>query len=157
MKNIIRIALLVLIIPAFEGNAKSVVSTVVRNEKIELAKSLLESRTQKDSSSFKGLTNPFSMSGRTLNRISVKPKSGIAKKIYTDSEIVKAVAAKINPSGIVRINGEDYLLFGQKRLKVGDILTINYENESYPIIISAIKNNQFTVRLNSEEIVKSIN
>jgi hypothetical protein len=157
MKNIIRIALLVLIIPAIEGNAKSVVSTVVRNEKIELAKSLLESRTQGDSSSFKGLTNPFSTSGRTLNRISVKPKPGISKKIYTDSEIVKAVAAKINPTGIVRIGGEYFLLFGQKRLKVGDILTINYKNQSYPIIISAIKNNQFTVRLNGEEIVKSIN
>ncbi len=140
MKNIIRIALLVLVIPVIEGNAKSVVSTAVRNEKIELAKHLLESRKDGDSSSFKDLTNPFSMSGRVLNRISVRPKTDIMKKVYTDSEIVKAVAAKINPTGIVRIGGEDFLLFGQKRLKVGDILTINYENESYPIIISKIYN-----------------
>ncbi len=157
MKNIIGITLLVLALSVIEGNAKSVVSTVVRSEKIELAKSLLESRKEGDAPSFKGLINPFSMSGRALNNLNVKPKPGIVKKVYTDSEIVKAVAAKINPTGIVRINGEDFLLFGQKKLKVGDILTINYENESYPIIISAIENNQFTVRLNSEEIVKSIN
>jgi hypothetical protein len=75
---------------------------------------------------------------------------------YNDGQILDAIAPRVNPTGSVRIGGVDYLLFGQKRLKVGEMLTITYEGSVYMIEITSIERNNFRIRLNSEELVRPI-
>jgi len=75
---------------------------------------------------------------------------------FNDRQILEAIAPKVNPSGTARIGVTDYLLFGQKKLKEGEKLTITYEGSAYLIEIVAIQRNNFRIRLNSEELVRPI-
>jgi hypothetical protein len=71
-------------------------------------------------------------------------------------EVLEDLSARIAPSGIARFDGESILLFGQKKLKVGDQLTITFEGVDYNLEIAAIGSTTFTLRYKGEEITRSI-
>jgi hypothetical protein len=73
-----------------------------------------------------------------------------------DRGILESLAERLAPSGTAEIGGESILLFGQKRLKVGDRLTITFEGVDYDLDITAIGRTTFTLRLNREEITRPI-
>ncbi|HRI81276.1 MAG TPA: hypothetical protein PLF88_02485 [Opitutaceae bacterium] len=73
-----------------------------------------------------------------------------------DRGVLETLAERLAPSGTVIIGGEAVLLFGQKRLKVGDRLTIAFEGVEYNLDITAIGRTTFTLRLNREEITRPI-
>ncbi len=74
----------------------------------------------------------------------------------SDHEILQQIAPSVQPSGMVSFGGQPLLLFGEKRLKVGDTLTITFEGKEYLIVISRIGQSSFTIRLNHEEITRPI-
>jgi hypothetical protein len=86
----------------------------------------------------------------------VPVETAAAAPRYNDRQILEAIAPRVDPTGSVRIGDTDYLLFGQKRLKVGEKLTITYEGSVYAVEITAIERNNFRIRLNSEELVRPI-
>jgi hypothetical protein len=69
---------------------------------------------------------------------------------------LEEIAPKITPSGSIEIGGEALLLFGQKRLKVGDHLPIIFEGKPYELEIVRIQSTSFTLRLNGTEITRPI-
>lgn len=71
-------------------------------------------------------------------------------------DLLQAIAANLKPSGNFVINGEHTLVFGQKRVKAGGILTITFEGTEYNLEVSAIESNNFTLRLNREEFTRPI-
>lgn len=73
-----------------------------------------------------------------------------------DRGVLEALTEKLAPSGTAVIGGEPILLFGQKKLKVGDRLTITFEGIDYTLDITAIGRTTYTLRLNSEEITRPI-
>jgi hypothetical protein len=73
-----------------------------------------------------------------------------------DRGILEALAGRLAPSGTAILGGEAILLFGQKRLKVGDQLTITFEGFDYILNITDIGRTTFTLRLNREEITRPI-
>ena len=75
---------------------------------------------------------------------------------YNDRQILAAIAPRLIPTGTARVGTTDYLLFGQKKLKEGEMLTITYEGSAYLIEIVTIERNNFRIRLNSEELVRPI-
>lgn len=77
-------------------------------------------------------------------------------KPTTDRQLLQLIAAKIMPSGTVIIGGEARLIFGQKRLHVGDRLTVTYDGQDYPLELTAIDRTTFTLRLNRDEITRPI-
>lgn len=79
-----------------------------------------------------------------------------ASKPASGRGVFEKLAEMIVPSGIVRLGGQEILLFGQKKLQVGDRLTITYEGADYDLDITAISPNTFTLRHNREEITRSI-
>jgi hypothetical protein len=81
----------------------------------------------------------------------------VAPVVVSDRRILDAIAPRVNPTGTVTLGGEPILLFGQKRIKVGDVLPITFEGRSYSLVISAIQSTSFTVRLNNEETTRPIN
>ena len=49
------------------------------------------------------------------------------------------------------------LLLREKKLKVGEYLTITFEGTEYLVELSAISHSSFTLRLNKEEVMQPIN
>jgi hypothetical protein len=75
-----------------------------------------------------------------------------------DREILEAIAPRVTPDGtaILPRTGEPILFFHQKKLKVGDRLTITFDGRDYEVEISAIDRTTFTMRLNRAEITRPI-
>jgi len=71
-------------------------------------------------------------------------------------EILQSIGASLKPSGNFVMNGEHTLVFGQKRVKAGDFLTITFEGAEYVLEITAIERTRFTLRLNREEFTRPI-
>lgn len=74
----------------------------------------------------------------------------------TDHEVLEKIAARVRPSGIINLGGEPFLIFGQKRLRVGDHLIITLEKNDYEVVITAIESTTYTLRLNRDEITRSL-
>jgi len=74
----------------------------------------------------------------------------------SDREILQGIAANLKPSGNFVMDGVSNLLFGQKRVKAGDHLTITFEGTEYTLEIAAIERTSFTLRLNREEFTRPI-
>ena len=77
-------------------------------------------------------------------------------KPTTDSDFLRAIAARVLPSGSLILGGEPRLIFGRKRLRVGDQLTVTYEGQDYNLELTAIDRTTFTLRLNKDEITRPI-
>jgi hypothetical protein len=73
-----------------------------------------------------------------------------------DRDRLIALAPLVAPSGSLQLGDKSMLLFGQKRLKVGDSIPIVFQGVTYDLQISAIERTTFTLRLNNEEITRPI-
>lgn len=82
--------------------------------------------------------------------------SAAENKPSTDRELLQLIAERITPSGTLILGGEPMLIFGQKRLRVGDRLTVSYDGQDYDIELTAIDRIAFTIRLNHDEITRQI-
>jgi hypothetical protein len=96
------------------------------------------------------LKNPFVLSHSEMS-------TGVSKPLAGDREILAAIATHIVPSGVVQVGDSPMLLLREKKLKVGDYLTITFEGTDYMVELAAISHSGFTLRLNKEEITQPIN
>ncbi len=74
----------------------------------------------------------------------------------TDRDILTGIAATMKPSGYFVLGNQPTLVFGQKRVKAGSAMTINFEGGEYTVEITAIDRTSFTLRLNREEYTRPI-
>jgi hypothetical protein len=74
----------------------------------------------------------------------------------TEHDILVGIASGLKPTGNFVIGGQQTLFFGQKRVKPGTTLTINFEGAEYIVEITAIDHTSFTLRLNREEYTRPI-
>jgi hypothetical protein len=74
----------------------------------------------------------------------------------TGADLLAAIAAGLKPSGYFILGGEPTLVFGQKRVKTGGMLTIFFEGTEYNLEIVTITRTSFTLRLNREEFTRPI-
>lgn len=75
----------------------------------------------------------------------------------TPRDLLAAIADALRPGGfIVLPGGQTSLSFGQKRVKAGGTLTINFEGAEYTLEVVAIDRANFTLRLNNEEYTRPI-
>jgi hypothetical protein len=70
-------------------------------------------------------------------------------------ELLNRLAPEIPVRGTANLNGEWYLLTGQKRLKVGQTLTINFEGQQHDVIVSAITSTTFTIQRGDASVTRS--
>lgn len=134
------------------------VSNPTKREKvIELARSLLAKSPQKASLPAK-LVDPFNPEALAAPPPTPGAKPAEAPRgTASDREILRQVAPSIEPSGVMMFGSERLLLFGEKKLKVGDTLTITFEGKKYLLVIAGIGQSSFKIRLNNEEITRPIN
>ena len=108
---------------------------------------------------FAALKNPFNLeqtaSGSALTTGGVESSVVVPVEVAMRGKL-EAMAAQVTPSGTFQIGGISILLFGQKKLKVGDHLPILFDGQSYELEISNIQSTNFTIRLGGEEVTRSI-
>lgn len=83
-------------------------------------------------------------------------KASAAKAPATDRDFLNAIASRIQPSGTLILGGEPLLIFGKKRLRIGDRFSVSYDAQDYDLELIAIDRTTFTLRLNREEITRPI-
>lgn len=71
-------------------------------------------------------------------------------------DLLQTVAPQINPTGTMSLGGRPLLLFGQKKVQIGETLPIIYDGRRYELIITAIEPTQFTLRLGDAELTRPI-
>lgn len=71
-------------------------------------------------------------------------------------ELLTRLAATIPATGTVNLGGAPILLLGQKRLKVGDTLTISFEDKSYEVSIASISSTAFTIARGSHSYTRPL-
>lgn len=142
------------VLVAAEG--ASVISPHKRQEALEKAKKLLASRDAKPvsldpfhSEKFQELV--YGVSQTTTTTVSVPTAAR-----RTERDILQSIAASLKPSGNFILGGQPTLVFGQKRVKAGGMLTITFEGTEYTLEITAIERTNFTLRLNREEFTRPI-
>jgi hypothetical protein len=136
-------------------DASPVLSPVVRKEAVAKADALL---SQKPLGLPANASDPFhSDAFRDLTGQRPSPTPGPAPVgPRTDHDILVGIASGLKPSGNFEIGGVETLFFGQKRVKPGTTLTINFEGAEYIVEITAIDHTNFTLRLNREEFTRPI-
>jgi len=77
---------------------------------------------------------------------STEPSAPAAVPALAGGELLASLASRIPATGTVSLGGEPILLLGQKRLKVGDTVTISFEGRAYELSIAAVTSTSFTVR-----------
>jgi hypothetical protein len=73
-----------------------------------------------------------------------------------DHELLQSIANSLKPSGYFVLGGQPTLVFGQKRVKAGGLLTITFEGKEYTLEVTALNRTNFTLRLNREEFTRPI-
>ncbi len=71
-------------------------------------------------------------------------------------EVVRALAKMIEPTGSVNLGGEPYLLFTERRQKIGDILPVSLDGVEYSVEIVSITPTRFRIRYNGQEAERTI-
>jgi len=85
-----------------------------------------------------------------------EPEVPVYQGPVSNSDLLNTVAPQITPSGTMILGGYPLLLFGQKKVKVGDKLPILYEGQRYTLTISAIEGSNFTLKLGDAELTRPI-
>jgi len=155
------ICLVALIASLVSNAAAQATATVIpvkeRTLTLALATELLSSKETDRAAAMAQIRDPFEV---VLANVPVQASTSIevvpTAPRYNDRQVLEAIAPKVVPTGSARIGNTDYLLFGQKKLKQGEKLTITYEGSAYLIEIVSIERNNFRIRLNSEELVRPI-
>lgn len=148
---------------------ESVVSATKRQEVLNLAKSLLAPaspmKISKDpfyseeyAASLAGGSGGSNPGGETTGSTETTPVKAAPSGVRTPRELLQAIATSpsLKPSGFFVLGGNPTLVFGQKRVKPGGLLTITFEGTEYPLEIVSIVPPNFTLRLNREEFTRPI-
>ncbi len=72
--------------------------------------------------------------------------------VLTEDELLNELSKYINPTGIFMFGGEFYLIFKEKKLKVGSELGIKFNGASYSVMITEITGSTYKVRRGDSEL-----
>ncbi len=137
--------------------ANTVIAPAKRQESLAQAKHLLGEKAMPAS-----LKNPFNPEGFGEGQADAGSNAGGSTGPATPTgprsgrDLLQAIGASLKPSGSMVLGGEPVLLFGQKRVKAGGLLTITFEGNEYTLEIVSINRPNFTLRLNREEFTRPI-
>jgi len=150
--------------PATAATIEPIVPPAKRTAVLEQARALLAAKTPPAR-----ITNPFFTTafGEVMAgaRVDESGASGPGPEAAPRPEpsgprsgrdLLQSIALSLKPSGSFVFGGVPHLSFGQKRVKPGGLLTVNYEGKEYTLEVVSIDRTHFTLRLNREEFTRPI-
>lgn len=127
-----------------------------REAVVERAKALVERDNEAAARLPERPINPFDPSaGQPADEQPSAPQP-IAPARLSDDALLRKLAGNVLPTGTISLGGEAYLLFGQKKLKVGESLPIVFEGTTYTVLLTDIQSTSFSIRYGEAEIVRPI-
>lgn len=150
-------------LPAAE--LESIIPPAKRTEALEKARQLLSQKTAPAQTADPFFTEAFEgvRSARPAEEQTGAPQSeatpgraGPASAPKGDRDLLQSIANSLKPSGYFVLGGQPTLVFGQKRVKAGGLLTITFEGKEYTLEVTALNRTNFTLRLNREEFTRPI-
>jgi hypothetical protein len=101
--------------------------------------------------------NPFNRIYEPVVAEEIVQKANAAPvNLISNRDILMGSLTAIRPTGSMQMSGVNFLLFSQKKLKVGDSISFVFNGQNYEVILSAIDNTTFTLRYKGEEITSPI-
>jgi hypothetical protein len=132
--------------------AKSDIPTPIERAKIlSDGERSLASRDYQYDLSAKTVPNPFI--GKQVDKPKVVVKS---LRPSSDAEFLAVLASKLNPTGVLMLGDNQFLLFGEKKVKVGDTINIPFDKESVSVELIDLTGTSFTLKLNNEQLTRPI-
>jgi hypothetical protein len=151
---------LLIVIPAGAAAATSDIgSPQKRMVTVDLARTLLTTKPYAGGPDYIARHDPFNPMKPVLDAPVTKSAAGAPVQLV-DRDLLVNIASTITPSGTIKVGDTQILLLSQKRLKVGDSISIVFQGVAYELQITGIERTSFTLRLNQEEItrpIKSVN
>jgi len=142
---------------AASAQTRNISTPTARQAVLKTVESLLTRKANPDGSGDVS-KDPFNPSEQDLREDydpnAVKEVKQVVRK--SDADLLQDIAKQIQPTGSVTLGGEPYLLFGEKRQKKGDKVSVTYDGVEYVVEIISIANKQFRLRYNNEEMVRPI-
>jgi hypothetical protein len=121
---------------------------------LSVARALLSSNQEAADPSFVAQNNPFNPAQPAE---ASDPKTSVAAPASLgDRDILAGISSSVAPTGTIKLGDTQYLLFGQKKLKVGESISIVFQGTTYELQITGVDRTSYTLRLNQEEITKPI-
>jgi hypothetical protein len=162
------VALALAVVPALVAQVETIVAPAKRAEMLEQARGVLAPKPVPANA-----VNPFFSptfnevrSGVTAAAGGSQTSSGsetpgtatVTAPVGPKSnrDLLQAIATSIKPSGYFVLGGQPTLVFGQKRVKAGGLLTVTFEGKEYTLEVTALDRTNFTLRLNREEFTRPI-
>lgn len=138
-----------------------IVAPAKRTEQLDAARAMIGPRPATGTQAnpfFSETFNDVRRGGAGLGDVGSTETSLVTNPVGPRSNrgLLQAIATSIKPSGYFIIGGEPTLVFGQKRVKAGGLLTITFEGKEYTLEVSALDRTNFTLRLNREEFTRPI-
>jgi hypothetical protein len=129
-----------------------------RAETLILARSLLTIKALDSSEEALAAMNPFNPFQPSAPNAEAErgPDQSAVPVVMSDRDLLKKLADEVNPSGMMQMGENIFLLVGKKRLKVGDRLAVNSGGVAYDVEISFINRTSFTLRIKNEELTRPI-
>ena len=135
---------------------EDVIAPIKRQEVLDQAKKLLVMRNVAPVTVDPFHSERFSEMVAGPSHVAATPTVAVVVAPRTEKEILQAIALSLKPTGNFVLSGEPTLVFGQKRVKGGGLMTITFEGKEYTLEITAIERTSFTLRLNREEFTRPI-
>ena len=157
--------LLAMLASSFAATPSDIAPIAARQEAVALAQRLLEQNAISAlSADVVNMFNPAAFGRPDAEELAAMEAARAAEaaasaksKPTSDAGLLSLIAERVVPSGTVTLNNEPLLIFGQKRLRVGDRLTVTYDGRDYTLELTEIQRFTFTLRLNRAEITRRIN
>jgi len=141
------------------AQARAVATPEARSAILERAREIIAEEPVAELDQFRSQKDPFNPPETDLKDLvvdtSIRPKD-TAPKLASDTDILQTLLSVVNPTGAVELGGEPYLLFGEKRLKVGDRYAVTKDGVDYTVTINSIEPNRFSIRYNSQVLFRQI-
>lgn len=85
-----------------------------------------------------------------------KNKEVVAVRTVSDRELITTLAAQLNPTGVLMLGDQALLTFREKKVKVGEMIKIPFDNHTYEVEVVDVSRTAFTIKFNNEEITRPI-
>lgn len=100
------------------------------------------------SDAFAAIVNPGERAEANRSEPAAGPRSS--------RDLMATIAEGLRPSGFFILGRDPTLVFGQKRVKAGDAMTITFDGREFTVVITTITPPNFTFRLGNEEFTRPI-
>jgi hypothetical protein len=121
---------------------------------IELARKYTDIAPPLTVGSLGEMINPFSPS--SYGKPAKTDDKNNGKFPSSDKEMLALLADQLNPTGTFFLNNEPLLLFGQKKVKVGERIPITLDGVIFEVEVTAIERINFTLKYKQQELTRPL-